>query len=108
MNLKGIKCYFNGHHFRSTESITPIKMLQSLIEDEFVYDMVLDQALEKRIHWMADYYRREYKNASVSNLICIICGRKEPCIETMRDKMRKELESFLYRPDKNLEEASNV
>ena len=103
MSLNTMKCWLHGHHYRFITSSTPIEILHSLIEDEFVFDIVLDQALEKRIAWMADYYRREYGNAIISDLICIKCGRKDPCIENMKSKMREELKSFLFRPDKNLE-----
>lgn len=98
-----IICRFQGHHYRATESKTPLAILNSLIEDEFVYDMALDKELTARIKAMAERYVNEYRNASIANLICIKCGRKEPCIKTMEEKMRKELTAFLFRADKNLE-----
>jgi hypothetical protein len=108
MNLKSIKCIFHGHHYRATKSKTPLGILNSLIEDEFVYDMVLDRELMKHIEEVIDRYKKKYGNSAISNLICIKCGRRENCIESIQEEMRNELETFLFRPREENLEATNV
>jgi hypothetical protein len=103
MNLK---CITQGHVYRELSSATPMEILDNLIENDFVYDMLLDKGVTKQVHWLADYYRREYGNIRIANLKCIRCGCEDRCIDQMKKKMEKRLSSFLYRPTENLEEAS--
>jgi len=97
------KCILQGHLYKEVLSITPMDILESLIEDDFCYDMALDKEVSKQVHWLADYYRREYGSATISNYICIRCGSKENCIELMKEEMGKQLSAFLYRPSEKIE-----
>jgi hypothetical protein len=68
-----------------------------------VLDIAYDRELLTKIEEITKRYKKRYGNSGISNLICIKCGRKENCIEEMREQMRKELNSFLFRADKNSE-----
>ena len=105
--IKELICRFKGHSFAASEALTPVKILELLIEDEFVLDIAFDRELIGKIEEIAKRYKKRYGNSSISNLICIKCGREIHCIEDMKEQMKKELDSFLFRPDKNLE-GSNV
>jgi hypothetical protein len=101
--IKELICRFKGHSFAASEALTPVKILELLIEDEFVLDIAYDRELLTKIEELAKRYKKRYGNSSISNLICIKCGRKANCIEDMKEQMRKELNAFLFRPDKNSE-----
>jgi hypothetical protein len=101
-----IKCFIQGHEYRELKSATPMEILDDLVENDFVYDMLFDKGVAKQVHWLADYYRREYGDIKIANLKCIRCGCEDRCMDQMRQKIEKRLSTFLYRPEENLEEAS--
>jgi hypothetical protein len=101
--IKELICRIKGHHFAASNSLTTNQILESLIEDEFVLDIAFDRELLSKVEEIAKRYKKKYGNSGIADLICIKCGRKANCIESMKEQMRKELNSFLFRADKNSE-----